>query len=60
MAKNKCPAILGICETFLSGSVSDDLMAIDGFDPSTYSEKIDLIYRINFMWLVEDYSRNIF
>ena len=43
MAEDKSPDILGICETFLSGSVSDDLLAIDGL---TYFEKIDLMYRI--------------
>ena len=32
MAEDKSPDILGICETFLSGSVFDDLLAIDGFD----------------------------
>ena len=32
MAKDKCPDILGVCETFLSSSVSDDQLALDGFD----------------------------
>ena len=32
MAHDKCPDIFGICETFLTASISDDQIAIDDFD----------------------------
>ena len=32
MAKGKCPDIPGICWTFLSGFVSNDILVTDGFD----------------------------
>ena len=32
MAQDNCPDVLGLCETFLSSSVSDNQIALDGFD----------------------------
>ena len=32
MAHDNCPDIFGLCETFLTDSISDDLIAIDGYD----------------------------
>ena len=32
MARDKCPDIFGMCETFLTASISDDQIAIDDFD----------------------------
>ena len=32
MAHDKCPDIFGMCETFLTASISDDQIAIDDFD----------------------------
>ena len=32
MAHDSCPDIFGMCETFLTNSVSDNQIAIDGFD----------------------------
>ena len=32
MAHDNCPDILGMCETFLTDSISDDQIAINGFD----------------------------
>ena len=34
MAQDNCPCpdVLGLCETFLSSSVSDNQIALDGFD----------------------------
>ena len=32
MANDNCPDIFGMCETFLVSSVSDNQIAIDGFD----------------------------
>ena len=32
MAHGKCPDIFGMCETFLTASISDDQTAIDDFD----------------------------
>ena len=32
MANNKCPDILGLCETFLNPSVIDSQVEIDGYD----------------------------
>ena len=32
MANNKCPDILGLCETFLDSSIMDSQVAIDGYE----------------------------
>ena len=32
MAHDSCPDIFGMCETFLTDSISDDQIAIDGYD----------------------------
>ena len=32
MAHDNCPDIFGLCETFLTDSISDDQIAIDGYD----------------------------
>ena len=32
MAHDNCPDIFGLCETFLTDSISDDQNAIDGYD----------------------------
>ena len=32
IANQSCPDVIGLCETFLTCSISDDQIAIDGFD----------------------------